>query len=422
MSENIEIKYDEQSESTEKVVETEAEETVIDIIGIEPAEYGSEEADGFPEREEITADNAEGSSEEDESDNEEFGPSDNITDISEDSTYDTRPERTQGARRRNDGGLAATAAASQELNLKASIARHTIHHGQIFSIEDNTIYNGAATASAVIITQSLSKIVIPFEEFWADTNAIIDKGTVDFGTEDGRRRYLARQRQVLSRLLGTSIDFIIKSSEKTGSENETYYIGSRKDANNRIMSRYFFTEPQRYTIGETYTGTVLSVNRNTLALSWNGIDIPLSKYAITERYADDLNSLYQPGDKIEFKLLEVNKDDGKFGLKVDVKGVELEKARSLHHLLSTNSVASGTITRIFKTSEGRITVYAALDGLPIPCTMKGIKPSDFGMEFKKGDKVQIIIQDFYKSGYVGGICKRLDSGMPVSPGSSFANY
>ena len=294
--------------------------------------------------------------------------------------------------------------ASSESTIESMRRNKTFVKAKIVGVEEMTI-NEQFTICAAAIPLKNMKFSIPFEEMY--TTTVIDMSTVDLKTANGIKQYYARQKQMLTKMLGLTVDVCIKEviPNYDGAGHEAI-IASRREASAKLRDIMFDEKNARCKEGEFYEATIISVSPHSLAATFNGVDFVKQQNDLTERYLVDLQQHYKPGDKLAFQLEKIDRGEDNISITANTKASELKTARERQYLISANTVARGVITRIYKAGD-RINIFAWLPDYEMPCKIAFMNANDFGREPVSGDEVQVIINGFRESGYLDARCRSL---------------
>lgn len=282
----------------------------------------------------------------------------------------------------------------------------TILSGKIIGVEELTL-NGNLVVTAAILGKNKTKMNVPFEEMYTET--VIDMSTVDLNTENGKKQYIQRQRQMLAKMLGLPIEMcilrVIKNYDGLGHDT---ILGSRREAAALLRDLSFNPDSPHCKEGEIYNAKIISVSPHSLAATFNGVDFVVPQSVLSNRFILDLQMYYKPGDKLPFRMddLKITKDGVSF--KANTLAAELQECRNRYGLITVNTIARAVITRIRRNNASkRIEIYAWLPDYELPCRIVYMSPNDFGREIVSGDEVQVVISRFTENGYLEARCRSL---------------
>ena len=323
------------------------------------------------------------------------------------STFETLESVGQRSTRKR-AAAQSQAELAQESTLESVRRTKKILAGYVIGVERLELEDGKTSTCATlrVNTDKGRKYVVPFEEAFHDQ--IINTRTLDLNTENGMGQYVQRQRQMFARMFGVTLNFcvkrLIRDFQGTGHD---LIVASRREACDILCANTFSTAGPLVKEGNSYKATILSVNNNSLAATYSGIDFVIQKYALTRRFANDLKEYYKPGDELEFVHEDLKIDDGSVSFTPNTIIVESRKAKENHYLLSHGAIAVAQISRIRRNTNGRIDIYAWLVDYDIPCRIVYLNPNDFGREPENGDSVQVIIDRFHENGYIDVRCRSM---------------
>ena len=216
------------------------------------------------------------------------------------------------------------------------------------------------------------RVIIPYSEMYVDPP--IDKSTLRTDVDRVRR-----EKQILDKLLGSEINFIITEisgiPDKNGSDANAYaVIASRKEAIAKIAARNFnkrrFDGQANVNIGDIVEATIISVGMHAIWVNVKGFDVKIEMYRLTHQYIDDCRNNYEPGQTIKVYISDIDYDvDGVAqSIVVSAKAAEvydfiprLKNIKSGMHIL-------GTITSISKSKKnpGQTNIRLFLNSFNVP--------------------------------------------------------
>lgn len=296
--------------------------------------------------------------------------------------------------------------------------RETVLFGTVAGVEEMSIQGterereGANIVLSVLLDGKY-RVIIPFDDIYQANP--IDTKTVNLSTEEGRRIYLRRQRQMAGKLLGATIPFIITEmfSARVDGDIDYSIAGSRKKAIAIIANSNF--RPARNGValmgeGTVTDGVITSVGRHNISMNVGGVDVRVPLRNMTYKYVTDLRSLYNVGEIIKVVIERVELNDGPSGitLSVNARTLELESAKHRHHLLpaGTNCVGIVTSIRQSRTQPGKIVMTAYLPAYDMPAVIKSMLPSRYGKYPQSGDELGLVVTGFNDAGFVLTNCHR----------------
>lgn len=270
-----------------------------------------------------------------------------------------------------------------------------IVYGRIVSIETMNETTVVAVASV-----GEFRVVIPISELYKEQP--LDTSTVR-NTKDKVRR----ENQMLSKLLGLEIPFII--TEISGNMNEDYaIIGSRKRALERISS-YNFRKNQTgqalVNVGDVVDATVISAGYHSIFANVKGVDVTLQAYQLTHRYVGLVKDSYHTGDiiSVEIKDIEYDADGSVSKLLVSGKSPEIQSFIPKLKHINRHSRYLGRITSIRSTSDGKTRINLFLDDAGVPAIALSTKIDNLATAPRTGDTCLFeIVNKNEDSGFVTG--------------------
>lgn len=235
---------------------------------------------------------------------------------------------------------------------------------------------------AVVMKVKGFRIIIPCEELFV-------KPPVDMSTVTSNETRVKREKQMLTKLLGAEIPFIIK--EIQGSPNSEYaVIASRKDAIQRMASHNFNLKNGYSRINEDdlVEATILSVGNHAVFVNVQGIDISIPIHQLTYRFVPNAIEAFSPGQKINVVVKNIERDEKGHVTEIFVSGKTAEipdfisrideakegmnvlgRITSIRQRRSANGTPqNGTIVRLFleELELPAIAIYTKIDTLVNP--------------------------------------------------------
>lgn len=139
------------------------------------------------------------------------------------------------------------------------------------------------------------RIVIPANEMMIDISEYDDQSNLELNN---------RYAQILSRMLGAEIDFIISGIDK----KEKKVVGSRKSAMLKKRQQYYINEidgKPRITVGKKVESRVVAVGDKTMRVEMFGVETVVSIKNAAWEWLEDLRDTYEVGDRIYVKIMEL---------------------------------------------------------------------------------------------------------------------
>ena len=317
-------------------------------------------------------------------------------------------EREQARTEREEQIYTEQKQLSTESVVESIRIRKKILYGKIIGCEELTKDDDVTVCASLLMKADNSvKVCVPFEEMFIDSP--MDMSTVNTDTADGRKRFTARKKQMLAKMVGLDIPVRITDIEKNyDGEGHNLIYASRSEACRAMRSRAYYGKNPKIAEGQTYNATILTVSTHSLAASLEGIDFKCNQNTLTGRFLTDLQMHYQPGDSLPVMIRGIKFDGDNVELTVDTITPELEEARSRWYLISVGTIATATITRVRnrRSSDG-IDITAWIEHYNMPCKIMYMDANSFGREPVLGDKVQVSIAGFLPNGYLSARCRAL---------------
>ncbi len=272
--------------------------------------------------------------------------------------------------------------------------------GSIFSIE--TLDNKHVVA---VVDMTGFRVIIPIEEMYKNP-------PLDYSTVVNEAQRIHRERQMLSKLLGGEIQFIITNIDGSPSDNEDGYliVGSRRQALARIEERNYIRHSRNgmpaITEGSVAEATVVSVGQHAVFANVGGVDTSISTYQLTYRYVDNATNMYTLGDKfnVVVKSIEFDEDGSVKNLVVSGKEAEIEEYQSRIDKIKPNTLTLGVITsvRASKKTPGKTIITLFIDAYKMPAMASYVKIDTMAEPPKTGDRVVFSTYMVTDRGFVMG--------------------
>lgn len=240
------------------------------------------------------------------------------------------------------------------------------------------------------------KVIIPYSEMTCDSMVISQNET--------QENILVRQRQLISKMFGATIDFVIMDYF-TGTDNsDIVALGSRKEALLRMQSRNYVANggrPQAAIIkGGTYTANVLAVGHTSIRVNLGGVDTTIPIYNLTNRFVDDVQDLYQAGQKIQVTVFDIAKAKNGEGLSVSVSAKAAETSEMLANVrfVAERSLYVARVTNIFTTNKTVPEYRLYLPEVEVVARARKVKFDTFRIQstIRQGDAVIFRVDKIYE--------------------------
>lgn len=278
--------------------------------------------------------------------------------------------------------------------LKSAKHENTVLNGEIVAIE---VLNESVVVAVVKINGF--RVIIPCEEMYVES-------PVDMSTVTNKDRLIRREKQMLTKLLGAEIPYVIH--EISGDANGEYAIlGSRKRAIQKIAARNFNKHNgyARINEGDIVEATIISVGNHAVWANVQGIDTSIPIFRLTHRYVGNASEAYAPGMKKNVVIKEINYDESGKCVSIAVSGKDAEIPEFLPNLSEVSSGMNvlGTITSIRKSRQphGQTIITLFLDKLEVPAMAMYTKIDTLTNPPMTGDKVVFSV---YKTDEERGLC------------------
>lgn len=233
------------------------------------------------------------------------------------------------------------------------------------------------------------RIIVPFEEMY--TNGAIDMSTVH--SKDQRVR---RELQMLQKLLGAEIPFII--TEMTGSpaaNSEYAIVASRRLAIKNIAARNFnihkSTGTSRIQAHDIVESTVISVGPHAVFVNIAGIDKSISVFRLTYKYVTDCRDLYHPGDTINVYINNVKHNNDGEVVDIDVSAKIAERPAIAERMkkITEGMRCMGIITSVRQSfaNPNKTVTMLYLEAFDVPATALYTQIDSVVKPLQTGDRV-----------------------------------
>ncbi|MBQ2724943.1 MAG: S1 RNA-binding domain-containing protein [Clostridia bacterium] len=178
------------------------------------------------------------------------------------------------------------------------------------------------------------RIAIPFEEMISLT-------------EDERYGDMTRrQAKILGNMLGCEIDFIIKGIDQLSRS----IIASRREAMEKKRRTYFLSNNSNgsYQIyeGRIVQARVIAVAEKVIRVEVFGVECSIYARDLSWDWVGDCHDLYNVGDKILVRVLQVEREEEQVRIKADVRSVQESDAREKLSRCKLQAKYAGTVTDV----------------------------------------------------------------------------
>lgn len=232
------------------------------------------------------------------------------------------------------------------------------------------------------------RIIIPCAEMYVSPP--VDMSTVHSDTERIRR-----EKQILSKLLGAEIPFIITNIQGSPEKDDYAIVASRKAAITKTAARNFNRRGRDghapIEAGDITEATIVSVGRHAVWANVQGMDVSIPIYLLTHRYVGNAADVYHPGEKIDVYIRNVAYDDKGHATGIVASGREPEIQGFIPKLKritsGANYLARITSIRKSRTDESRTVITLFLEDVGVPGFASYMRIDTMAVPPCTGDKV-----------------------------------
>lgn len=244
--------------------------------------------------------------------------------------------------------------------LKSSLREKRILTSRVISIQE------VAKRVIAVLNVEGFKVMVPCSEMYVKPP--LDMSTVNMDTDRIRR-----EKQILQKLLGSEIPFLI--TDIAGSPEGDYVIvGSRKAALTRMADRNFtkrkYDGKSRISEGDTVDAVAVTVGQHAVWANVGGIDVSIPIFLLTHRYVAEATEMYRPGQIFPVYINKIEYDAEGHVKKLNVSGRIPEIAEFLPRLkqIVPGESCLGRITSIRKSrsDESRTIITLFLEHAEVP--------------------------------------------------------
>ncbi len=250
------------------------------------------------------------------------------------------------------------------------------------------------------------RVVIPCSEMYVSDP--LDNKTITTATER-----LKREKQMLQKLLGAEIPFIITGINGMPNikDKEGYaVVASRKKAIEKIAARNYNirrnTGEGLIKEGDIVEATIVSVGSHAVFINVAGFDVSLPVFKLTHRYISDCKNNYNVGDTVNVSISEIEYDEKGHATSIKVSGKEAEVPDFLNriHILSSGTRCMGRITSIrsSKKNPEKTVILLYLEDFDLPAIAMYTQIDTIVKPLQTGDTVVFSVFDTKDNGYVTG--------------------
>lgn len=218
---------------------------------------------------------------------------------------------------------------------------------------------------------------------------------------------LRRQRQMLERAMGATINFTVSRFEPDG--DGTYLaIGSRTDAMDKIRKVYFgHNAAQKLSVGDDVVAQIITHGKHAAYLNFCGIDVKVKKSDLSHRYIEDVSASFHVGERIRVRLMNIQMPEESVGIPaISVSAKPIEKARFDRNLrrIHKNGYYIGTVTSTNLKGSGNgdnVTISLFLNDVEVPAFSR-TPILALGDALHNGDQVSFMALGVNEDGFAHG--------------------
>ena len=180
------------------------------------------------------------------------------------------------------------------LDLRTAMKGKKILSGRLEGIEKT-----AGGIPIAVVYYKEIRIIIPASEMMIDINEYADQTKLELHN---------RYSQILSRMMGADIDFIVSGiDKKTGT-----VVASRKEAMLKKRQQYYINEIEgkpRIRVGKKVESRVIAVGDKTMRIEIFGVETTITAKNAAWEWIEDLRDYYEIGQRIFVKIMELEIED-----------------------------------------------------------------------------------------------------------------
>lgn len=280
--------------------------------------------------------------------------------------------------------------------IRTSRRENRIVYGNLISIEtlNNTMIVG-------VVKFGEYRIIIPASEMFKND-------LVDYSTIEDIDDKIKRENQMMSKLLGLEIPFVI--TQVTGKFDGEYAIlASRKLALRRIETYNFKTSKHQkealVKVGDTVDAVVLSAGFHAVMVNVKGVDTFIQQFQLTHRYVKIVKDMYSTGMTIPVVIKNITYDEKGNVEKLEVSGRDAEIQGFIPKMknITENSRCLAHITRISHRQDGRVRIHLFIDDFGVPAYAIAARVENTATAPNSGDTVLFqVLRKNEDTGYVAG--------------------
>lgn len=232
------------------------------------------------------------------------------------------------------------------------------------------------------------RIIIPCAEMYVSPP--VDMSTVHNDTERVRR-----EKQILSKLLGAEIPFIITNIQGSPEKDDYAIVASRKSALTKTAARNFNRRGREghalIEEGDIVEATIVSVGRHAVWANVQGMDVSIPIYLLTHKFIGNAADVYHPGEKLNVYIRNVEYDDKGHATRIVASGREPEIQGFIPKLKritsGANYLARITSIRKSRADESRTVITLFLEDVGVPGFASYMRIDTMAVPPCTGDKV-----------------------------------
>lgn len=198
-----------------------------------------------------------------------------------------------------------------EQNLKWQLIQNhrmkrSILKGVLTSIEDTS----SDDALMAVIEYTGFRVIVPFSEMFA-------KEPINNAADLSHEELVKRHRQLLLKLLGAEVDFIIVAAQTINDPNtrkkRKVILGSRKQALTK-QRRFYFTknkaDERRINPGDMIRQVpIIAVGRESVRVVIGGVETTIHKNNLSYKFLSSVNSDFKVGMKIDVIITDIKENN-----------------------------------------------------------------------------------------------------------------
>lgn len=188
--------------------------------------------------------------------------------------------------------------------LQTHRTQHAILRGKLISVEDTQTEDGVSAR----IEYAGFGVLIPASQMFLN-EPIANAESIP------REELVRRRRQILLKLLGAELEFVIVVAQTAWEDNEPkrIVIGSRKQALSRQRKFYFKKNAlgdRRINVGDLIREVpIVAVGRESVRVAIGGVETSIHKSNLSHKYLDNISAEFKTGMKIDLVVTKIEELD-----------------------------------------------------------------------------------------------------------------